>query len=281
MIRIATLGPEGTFAERAALAYAKESKKDYRIILYPSIADVFAAAGKECDMGVVPVENMLEGYVQITLDLLLSTDLAIAGELILPVRFSFVSTAKTMGEVKKVYVQFITQGQCRKFLDSLRPDVNIVTTESNGVSLEQIKKDLPGEAAIVPQHSAADPERFGLVVGDVTDHAESRTRFIVLSGEHVPFDFDPQKAYKTSIVILEVADRPGALYAILKEFAERKINLTSIMSRPTKLALGHYHFFIDIDGRYPEEEPLKAALDEISAVNKVKILGSYAKAAAG
>jgi prephenate dehydratase len=279
MIRIATLGPEGTFAERAALAYAAELKKDCRIILYPSISDVFAAAGKECDMGVVPIENMLEGYVQVTLDLLLTTKLTMAGELILPVRFSFVANEKTLEEVKKVYVQFVTQGQCRTFLDSLLPDVNIVTTESNGASLEQVTKGLPGEGAIVPQHSAADRERFGLVVGDVTDHAESRTRFIVLSGEHL--SFEPQKAYKTSIVILEVADKPGALYAILKEFAERKINLTSIMSRPTKLALGHYHFFIDIDGRYPEEEPLKSALDEISAVNKVKILGSYPKAAAG
>jgi prephenate dehydratase len=279
MIRIATLGPEGTFAERAALAYAKESKEDYRIILYPSIADVFAAAGKDCDTGVVPLENMLEGYVQVALDLLLASELTISGELILPVRFSFVSNVKTMKEVEKVYVQFVTQGQCRKFLDSLRPGVNIVTTESNGASLEQVKKGLPGEGAIVPQHSAAGRERFGLVVEDVTDHAESRTRFIVLSREHVPFE--PQKAYRTSIVILEVADRPGALYAILKEFAERKINLTSIMSRPTKLALGQYHFFIDLDGRYPEEERLKAALDEISTINKVKLLGSYPKAPEG
>jgi prephenate dehydratase len=279
MIKIATLGPEGTFAERAALAYAEKSKKDCRIILYPSIADVFTAAEKECDMSVVPIENMLEGYVQVTLDLLLTTELTISSELILPVRFSFVATAKKMEEVEKVYVQFITQGQCRKFLASLSTDVTIVTTESNGASLEQVKKGLPGEAAIVPQHSATNGERFGLVVEDVTDHAESRTRFILLSGEHVPFE--PQKTYKTSIVVLEVADRPGALYAILKEFAERKINLTSIMSRPTKLALGQYHFFIDLDGRYPEEERLKAALDEISAVNRVKILGSYPKAAAG
>jgi prephenate dehydratase len=279
MIRIATLGPEGTFAERATLAYAKESKEDYRIILYPSIADVFAAAGKDCDTGVVPLENMLEGYVQVALDLLLASELTISGELILPVRFSFVSNVKTMKEVEKVYVQFVTQGQCRKFLDSRRPGVNIVTTESNGASLEQVKKGLPGEGAIVPQHSAAGRERFGLVVEDVTDHAESRTRFIVLSREHVPFE--PQKAYRTSIVILEVADRPGALYAILKEFAERKINLTSIMSRPTKLALGQYHFFIDLDGRYPEEERLKAALDEISTINKVKLLGSYPKAPEG
>jgi prephenate dehydratase len=80
MNRIATLGPEGTLAERAALAYAERSKKDCRIILCPSIADVFEAAGKECDMEVVPVENMLKGYVQVTLDFLLATELAIAGE---------------------------------------------------------------------------------------------------------------------------------------------------------------------------------------------------------
>jgi prephenate dehydratase len=279
MIRIATLGPAGTFAERAALTHAKGSKEDCRIILYPSIAEVFAAAGSECSMGIVPVENMLEGYVQVTLDLLLTSELTINGELILPVRFSFVSNVKTMKEVEKVYVQFITQGQCRRFLDSLRPDVNIVTTESNGASLEQVKKGLPGEGAIVPQHCATDREGFGLVVEDITDHAESRTRFIVLAREHVPFE--PQKAYRTSIVILEVADRPGVLYAILKEFAERKINLTSIMSRPTKLALGQYHFFIDLDGRYPEGERLKAALKEISTVNKIRILGSYTKAPEG
>jgi prephenate dehydratase len=278
MIKIATLGPEGTFAERAALSYAEESGEDCRIVLCPSIADVFAATEKECESGVVPIENMLEGYVQVTLDLLLAANLTITGELLLPVRFSFVSSVTTMEEVKKVYVQFITQGQCRKFLASLPRDVKIVITESNGASLEQVKKGLPGEAAIVPQHSVTGRERFGLVIGDVTDHAASCTRFIILSRDYVRYE--PRKAYKTSIVIVEVADKPGALYAILKEFADRRINLSSIMSRPTKLAFGKYHFFIDLDGRYPEEESLKAALDEIGTVNQVKILGSYPKAAA-
>jgi prephenate dehydratase len=278
MIRIATLGPEGTFSERATRAYVEESGKDCRIILYPSIADVFAATGKECERGVVPVENMLEGYVQVTLDLLLSTELTIIHELLLPVRFSFVANAKNLKEVEKVYVQFITQGQCRKFLASLPPEVKIVTTESNGASLEQVKKGFGGDAAIVPQHASAGRERFGLVVQDVTDHADSRTRFIVLSGELALYQ--PRKEYRTSVAIVEVADRPGALFSILREFAERRINLTSIMSRPTKLAFGKYHFFVDLDGRYPEEESLKAALDEIARSNRVRILGSYPKAAA-
>jgi prephenate dehydratase len=277
MIKIATLGPEGTFAERAARAYAEESEEDCRIVLYPSLAGVFAAAERECDRGVVPIENMLEGYVQVTLDLLLSTDLTIIHELILPVRFSFVSTTKTLEEVRKVYVQFVTQGQCRKFLDTVSSAAKIITTESNGISLEQVNKGLCGEAAIVPQHSVTGREDFGLVVPDVTDHADSRTRFIVLSGKLAPYE--PGKKYRTSVAIVEVADRPGALFSILREFTERKINLTSIMSRPTKVVFGKYHFFIDLDGRYPEEEPLRAALDEVGRSNRVKILGSYPKAA--
>ncbi len=75
-----------------------------------------------------------------------------------------------------------------------------------------------------------------------------------------------------------MADKPGALYVILREFAEQKINLTSIISRPTKLAFGKYHFFIDVDGRYPDDEPLKAVIDKISGSNRVKIPGSYPKA---
>jgi prephenate dehydratase len=231
MIKIAALGPEGTFAERAALAYAEESGKDCRIVLYPTMAGVFAATGRECDRGIVPIENMLEGYVQVTLDLLLATELTIIDELLLPVRFSFAANTTAVEEVRKVYVQFITQGQCRRFLNSLPHDAKIVVTESNGTSLEQVSKGIPGEAAIVPHHSVTGREGFGLVVEDVTDQANSRTRFIVLSGEPVPCD--PRREYRTSVAIVGVTDRPGALFSLLKEFAERKINLTSIMSRPT------------------------------------------------
>lgn len=275
MSKLAALGPHGTFSELAAERYSQEQGEKSDVILYPTITRVFQAIGRECERGIIPLENMLEGHVQLPLDLLLISDLSIIYELLLPVRFSFIATVKDLAEVEKVYAQFVTQGQCRKFLDSLSPHVKIITTESNGTSIGQLQKNIRGEAAIVPAHALTGNE-YGLVMHDITDFPNNQTRFIILSRE--PAGYDAGHDYKTSFVILDVADRSGSLFTILREFASRNINLSSLMSHTTKVELGKYHFFIDAEGRYPEDERLGSALESIAASAKVKLLGSYPKA---
>ncbi|GIM28849.1 prephenate dehydratase [Clostridium polyendosporum] len=272
MNKVATLGPTGTFTELAAKKYIQNVNMDAKIVFYPSITKVFNSIGRECELGIIPIENLLDGYVQPTLDLLSHTDLHIIYELVIPIQFAFVGNDLNMSDIKKIYAQFKTQGQCCRFLEQFT-NAKIITTESNGESLEQVRKGTLGESAIIPRHMLDVGEKFTYNIENVTDSVDNETRFIILSKDAVSYDMN--KDYKTSIVIVNTLNEPGVLSKILNEFSKRDINLTSIISRPTKSALGKYHFFIDIDGYYPEETNIKQAIDEISKRNVVKILGSY------
>lgn len=273
MKKIATLGPAGTFSEIAAKKYITIMNENAEIKFYPTITKVFNAIGQECEIGIIPIENTLDGYVQLTLDLLAQTDLKIIKELVVPIQFSFVGKVLDINEVQKIYVQFKTQGQCYNFLEKL-PNAKIITTESNGESFEKFKKGKLGEGAIIPKYILNRVEKNAFSMENVTDSEENETRFIVLSKSEEKYDAD--SIYKTSIVVMDAEDnKPGELVKILNEFSERNINLTSIMSRPTKRALGKYYFFIDIVGNCKEEINVKSAIKKISKDNVVKILGSY------
>jgi prephenate dehydratase len=272
MKKIATLGPAGTFTELAAKKFISAVDDDLEIVFYSSFLKTFNALGKECDYAIIPIENTLDGYVERSLDLLLNTQHKICGEVFLPIKFAFVSNEKDLLKLKKIYVQFKTQGQCLKFLDGFEND-KIIITETNGISFDEINKGRRNEAAVIPQHMFSKSMKYEYYLDNVTDYLKNETRFIVLSKNDE--DFDESKSYKTSLIILDVADEPGALADILNKLAQNKINLHSIMSRPTKKVLGKYHFFIDIEGHYPENKIVKNVIDEIVEKNNIKIVGAY------
>jgi len=271
MNKIATLGPAGTFSELAVKKYEQLIDNNIEMIFYNTIRKVFNSIGNECEIGIIPIENTLDGYVQPTLDLLSKTDLNILYEIVIPIQFAFVGN-NHMLNINKIYAQFKTQGQCCEFLEKV-DNVKIITTESNGESFKQVKKEILGEGAIIPKHTLINKKSFAFTIENVTDSEENETRFIVLANHFVKYDINKQ--YKTSIVIMNSTDKLGALSNILNEFAQRDINLTSIISRPTKKGLGKYYFFIDIDGHYPENRNIKQAIDKIQESNLVKVLGSY------
>lgn len=272
MNKLAVLGPSGTFTELAAKKYMDLTDKNLEITFYPSIGKVFNAVGIKCDLGIIPIENSLDGYVQPTLDLLSTSDLHIICELNIPIQFSFVANVSNISDVKKIYVQFKTQGQCSYFLDRFI-DTKIIITESNGESLDEVKRKTFGEAAIVPNHSLDMGEQFSYSINDVTDSTDNQTRFIVISKNKISYNLNNR--FKTSIIVMDALDKPGVLSRILNALSERNINLTSITSRPTKKGLGKYYFFIDMDGNYEEDENLKSAIDKIRKDHVVKVLGSY------
>lgn len=277
MISISALGPENTFSERAAQLYAQGLPQEATLQLYPSIRKAFSAVGNECSMGVLPIENMVEGYIQQVLDMLLARpELVIIDELLLPVRFSFVANLQSMDTLQKVYAQFAAQGQCSDFLDRLQHGVQIITTESNGTSLQQVLRGIPDEGAIIPSRTL-DKYSFPHVIEGVDDYKNNQTRFIVIA--KTPSPRPAAQAYKTSIVIVEGVDRPGMLSDILNAFAKRKINLVSIISRPTKSSLGKYHFFVDVEGHADTPE-IREAFVEIRRNNEVRLLGTYPRALA-
>lgn len=273
MPAIAALGPSQTFSERAAQAYCAKHSEYTAIRLYPTIRKTVAAVGGECERGVLPIENMVDGHVELVLDLLLHSQLLIVDELVLPVEFACVANCRTREEITRVYAQFATQGQCLEFLDTLHT-ARVVTTASNGESLDLVRKGTPGEAALVPQHAVAG-SGFKLVVDNVGDFGNNQTRFVALGSREVPYV--KGTAYKTSLVVVEGMDRPGMLAEILGAFARRSVNLVSIMSRPTKESLGSYHFFIDIEG-HGAEPRIEETLAEVQKHNFVRSLGSYPRA---
>jgi prephenate dehydratase len=273
MQRIAALGPSNTFSELAAREYTRQLGTDCGIALFPTLGKAFAAVGNGCDCAVLPIENLAEGHVPIVLDLLINSRMVISHELLLPIQFSLVANCDALAGITRVYSQFVTQGQCEAFLDRLH-DVPIITTGSNGTSLEEVRMGRPGEAAIVPAFSVRQGD-FPLVIESVADRRNNQTRFITVAP--VAASTDRTLPHKTSLLIVESVDRPGVLAAILGAFARRQINLVSIMSRPTKEMMGQYHFFIDVEG-HAEAPGIVEAVAEIRQENTVRLLGSYPRA---
>ncbi len=282
-MKIAILGPEGTFSDKAYLEYAEVMSADGVTLeptYYPTIDEVFSAVCPgECDLGIVPVENTLDGYVQRTLDLLLEKDVHIIDENQVKVQFSLVGNVTNLEEINKLYVQFKSNGQCRQFINSLE-NIKIITTESNMESYYNLGSE-QGAAAIVPKNIAK-KEKDRFVVDNVTDADNNHTRFLVITKGYA--DDKRVEAVRTTnldkkvripVYIMPATERPGILFEILKSFSEKQINLISIMSRPTKHELGTYNFYIEIDGYHSQLDDIMDTLQNMKEFNNIKILGIY------
>ncbi len=262
---IATLGPEGSFSEKAARQWNKKAELRY----YDDIPDTVDALMRgEVDSSIVPVENSIEGSITLTLDLLMEYQLKITGEVIIQINHHLLSK----GDRKDIkIIMSIPQAlsQCRKFIKKNFRDIEVswALSTSHAAKLASKSKEI---AAIASRESA---ERYGLhiLAENIQDVNENYTRFIVI-GKNTPHATGMDK---TSIIIYLEKNRPGALYEILGEFANRNIDLTKIESRPTKKVLGDYLFYIDLKGHI-EDKIIKETLDKVRGkVGMLKILGSY------
>lgn len=262
MKRIALLGPEKTFSD---LAYHAYRDSNMVAIYQKNIRDcVLALTRDEVDLAIVPIENTLDGYVQPTLDLLIGSNVFIRKEIHVPIAFSLVAHVTDVSEISRLYVQFVAHGQCQKAIDAL-PPCEIILTANNLDSHRLVKTQ--GDAGIVPSHLAN--EFGGLVIDNITDMNDNYTRFVVLSKTYDETIFNE---VKISIVVFPEVDRPGLLFDMLAIFKRHRINLISIMSRPTKKGMGNYHFFIEMQG----QNNVERALDEIGKSFRLKMLGAYA-----
>lgn len=272
MTKIAVLGPIGTFTERAALKYMESKSIDGELNYYTTLRKTFDSIGVECDYGVIPIENTLDGFVQIILDFLTHSNLYIIHEIVLPIRFAFVANCTNIQEVKKIYVQFKSHNQCYDFLDQFE-HTDVITTASNSESYESVLRGNPCEGAIIPLHMLLEEGAFPLILKDVADSMDNETRFIILAKESNKEVIDVP--WKTLLVIHDDGDRPGLLVDILNIFSNEGINLKSIISRPTKKGLGNYNFFIDVEGCYQKNINVKRAVEKVTKEFKIRVLGSY------
>lgn len=271
--KIAVLGPKGTFTDIATGKYIEAMGLEADRQYYSTMRKTFGAVGEDCTYGVIPIENTLDGFVQIILDLLSKTDLKVIHEIVLPIRFAFVANCQSLEDVETIYVQFKSENQCTEFLEQFG-DREIITTASNSQSYNKVCEGTEKSAAIIPMHLLDKGCRFETVVQDVTDAKENHTRFIVIA-KHLNDEVDASQQWKTSIVVWGDADRPGLLADILNLFSTSGINMKSIMSRPTKAGLGNYNFFIDVDGCYQKDPEVRKAIAHVLDRYNIKILGSY------
>jgi len=265
------LGPRGTFSEQAALRFA-EGNKRYKLKAFPTIPHVLRAVENgELGLGIVPVENSIEGTVNITLDMLAhEVNLYIQGEIILNIRHCLLSNNKDMNEIKIIYSHPQALAQCRRFLSGNFPRAQYLTTNSTAEAALLVKEGADGLAAISSLWAA---EKYGLEIlyKDVSDYEENKTRFLIIGREQCSL-FKPDK---TSLCLALPKNKPGGLYEILEEFVKEQINLTKIESRPAKQELGNYLFFIDCCANLLKDKP--QVLRGLKGKCKLlKILGCYA-----
>ena len=272
-LRVAFLGPAGTFTEQVMLR--EPDLAAAQLVPLRSMTDVlFAVQEGDADLGVVPIENAIEGTVNVTIDTLaFDVDLLIQREMVEPVQMNLlVRPGATSADVKQIVSIPVATAQCRTWLREHVPQAEFTAANSTAEAAETCAaSDDPTIAAIANVRAA---EVYGLDVAatDIEDHPENETRFVVVARSGIPARTGHDK---TSVVVFQRADRPGSLLAILQEFAARSINLTLLLSRPTKTTLGDYCFVLDLDGHVGDEVVADCLRTLRATQADVKFLGSY------
>lgn len=277
-LTIAHLGPVGTYAEQAALAYFKwiqqESGQEANLCPYPSIAlTLKAVAQGQADIAVVPVENSTEGSVAVTLDTLWQLDtLQIQLALVLPIAHALLSHAQSLEAIQTVYSHPQALAQCQLWLEQFLPHVKLIPANSTTEALQHLEAESTSGA--ISSLRAAELYNLPTLASGINDYPENCTRFWVLSQNHnSPRPASPPS--HTSLAFSLRANLPGALVTPLQVFAERGINLSRIESRPTKRSLGEYLFFLDLEAD-SNFSPVQSALTELANYTEIlKNFGSY------
>lgn len=265
---IAFLGPEASFSHLAARLHFGEAS---RFFSQTGISRVFDEVEKgSIDWGVVPVENSLEGSVNVTLDRLITTPLKIRAEIYLRISQCLISSAKSMKDIKRIYSHPQALAQCQVWLRTNFPNAVLNETESTAAAVQMVRGK-KNEAAI-GSSLAGTIYGVNILAEGIEDNSSNMTRFLVIgTGES-----DPTGNDKTSL-IFATPHSPGSLHSALSAFARRKINLAKIESHPVKDKLWEYSFFVDMIGHITDQH-VKGCLRELKKKTTfMKILGSYPK----
>lgn len=272
-VSLAHLGPIGTYSEIAALAYGKwlENNQQQKFTLspQPSIALALnAVVEKKVNYAVVPVENSIEGTVNVTLDSLWQQqNLKILRGLTIPIVHCLLSYNKDLANIKTVYSHPQALGQCQKWLADNLPQVQLIAANSTTEALKLLKKDLTASA--ISSAKAAEIYQVPILNAGINDRPDNCTKFLVIG-----FENNQVGSYISLAFSLE-KNVSGALVKPLQIFAEREINLSKIESRPTKRSLGEYIFFIELQGSL-QETKVQEALTELKQYTEVlSIFGNY------
>ena len=275
-MRVAFLGPAGTFTEEALRASAPDTG-EVEEVPYPSEYEtVMAVQNGAVEQAVVPIENSLEGSVTATLDALAgeAEDVRIVAEVVRPVSHCLVARAGLgLRDVRVVVSHPQAIAQCAGFLRERLPDAEPRSAPSTAEAVRGIAADTSEQAAALGPRLAAELYGCDVLAERVEDRHDNHTRFVWLARAGTAPTAPPAK---TSIVFWGFNDTsPGALMRVLAELADREVNLTKIESRPRRVRLGHYMFFADLEGA-ADDERVSEALEALGGrVQTLKVLGSY------
>jgi chorismate mutase/prephenate dehydratase len=270
-LKIAYLGPEGTFTQSAVLKHFGHS---VRALSMPTIEEVFhEVEASSADFGVVPVENSTEGTVTHTLDMFLTSPLKICGEIEMRIHQHLMGKMKDLSQIRRICTHSQSLAQCRAWLAQYLPDLEKIPVASNAEGARRAR-DEQGTAAIAGD-AAADVYDLTILFSNIEDHADNTTRFLVIGRKLFP----PSGTDKTTLLLSAAGtEGPGVLHDLLQPLARHEVNMTRIESRPSRRRKWDYVFFVDIDG-HAEQEPVSLALAEIEkSTSLFRILGAYPKA---
>lgn len=263
MEKIGILGPRGTHSESAAIILDKFLKKKSDLVIYRDIFEIFVdVEEKKIDAGLVPVENSIEGAINITLDTLAqSNSLIVTRELVYPIHNCLVTKKEISAEkIKKIFSHAQPISQCRKYLHEKFFDVEIINAPSTARAAEIISESKieDGFAAICSRR-AAELNNLKILAENIQDNPTNRTRFFEIRRREKILE---NLGEKMLIICRIDGKRAGALYEILGEFAHRNVNMTRIESRPSGTELGEYIFFFDLETNV-EEKILQESIDAV------------------
>jgi chorismate mutase / prephenate dehydratase len=269
-LRIAYLGPAGTFSELAALGYFGAS-----IVHVPcgSIDEVFrATSGGAADFGVVPVENSTEGVVARSLDLFLTTPLSIVGETSLYVRHNLLRKIEGMDGIEAVCAHPQALAQCHAWLMQHMPNVERRPVASNAQGARQASQN--DKLAAIASERASSEYGLHVLSPAIQDDPHNRTRFAVVA---LPSQHPQPRAsgHDCTSLVVSVPNKPGAVHDMLVPLKNHGVSMTRFESRPARSGQWEYYFYIDIDG-HPDQQHVATALAELrNACAYFKMLGTY------
>ena len=274
MTRISYLGPRGSFAEAALRTL--DAAASAELVPAPSVFAALAMAREGAtDLALVPIENSVEGAVNLTLDELTNGEpLVIVDEVAIPVQFSLLAPAGvTLGDVRRVATHPHAQAQVAGWLRANLPDAVVLPALSTAAAAAGLQEEPRSYDASVSQALCAEIYGLQVLADAIADSAGATTRFVLVSRPgSLPA---PTGADKTTLSLFMHEDQPGALLAILNEFAVRGVNMTRIESRPTRKQLGDYYFSVDIEGHVGDARVAEALMGLHRICLDVRFLGSY------
>ena len=272
--RIGYLGPEGTFTQQALRNQADLAGAEH--IPFRTVVDVLdAVEDGSVSLGFVPIENSIEGTVNYTQDaLVFDHDLLIQREVVLDIEMCLLAKkGTTLQSITKIFSMPVATAQCHGYIREHVPQAEVFVANSTAEAARTVSESGDNTVVAVAPRNAAAIYGLEVIAENIADQSGNQTRFVLVAKEGIPA---PTGHDRTALVVFQRADEPGSLLSILQEFAARRINLSQLLSRPTRRGgLGDYCFIMYADGHIKDELMADALRDLHAKQGDVKFMGSY------